>query len=138
MKNVSKIKRYLTLAEIEKVIHAIVTSKLDYCNALLNESKSATVTKLQKVQNYAARLVKNLPVNIPVTDTVLQDLHWLSIRQRTLFKVLLLVHKFFIGAAPAYFTEILIVQDSVERLLATRFMNTTGGRKSFLYTSACK
>ena len=136
LKNVSKIKRYLTLAETEKVIHAIVTSKLDYCNALLNESKSATVTKLQKVQNYAARLVKNLPGNIPVTDTVLQDLHWLSIRQRTLFKVLLLVHKFFIGASPAYFTEILIVQDSVERLLATRFMNTTGGRKSFSYTSS--
>ena len=102
---------YLTLAETEKVIHAIVTSNLDYCNALLNESKSATVTKLQKVQNYAARLVKNLPGNIPVTDTVLHDLHWLSIRQRTLFKVLLLVHKFFIGASPAYFIEILIIQD---------------------------
>ena len=135
LKNVSKIKRYLTLAETEKVIHAIVTSKFDYCNVLLNGINSTTVTKLQKVQNYAACLVTNSSFNSPVTD-VLQDLHWLSIRERTLFKVLLLVHKFFIGASAEYFTELLIVQDSAERLLVMRFMNTAAGRKSFSYASS--
>ena len=136
LKNVSKIKRYLTPAETEKVIHAIVTSKFDYCNVLLNGIKSSAITKLQKAQNYAARLVTNLPGNSRVTDNVLQNLHWLSIKERTLFKVLLMVHKFFIGAVPGYFTELLIVQDTSERLLVVRFMNTASGRKSFTYISS--
>ena len=136
LKNVSKIKRYLTLAETEKVIHAIVTSKFDYCNVLLNGIKSSAITKLQKVQNYAARLVTNLIGRSHVIDEVLQDLHWLSIRKRTLFKVLLMIHKFFIGAVPEYFTELLIVQDSCERSLVVRFMKTASGRRSFTYTSS--
>ena len=136
LKNVSKIKRYLTLAETEKVIHAIVTSKFDYCNVLLNGIKSSAITKLQKVQNYAARLVTNLIGRSHVIDEVLHDLHWLSIRKRTLFKVLLMIHKFFIGAVPEYFTELLIVQDSSERSLVVRFMKTASGRRSFTYTSS--
>ena len=53
------------------------------------------------------------------------------------FKLLLLVHKFFIGLAPQYFCEILLVKCDTERLLYLKFMNTTSGKRSFEY-AACR
>ena len=136
LKNLSKIKRYLTLEDTEKLIHAIVSSKFDYCNALLHGLKATTLVKLQKVQNYAARIARNLPSNYRITDSVLQDLHWLSVKERITFKILLLVHKFFVGIAPDYFNELLIVGDMQERLLCHHFMNTVSGMRSFSFSAS--
>ena len=49
--NISKIRNMLTLSDAEKLIHAFVTSRVDYCNSLLSgcqeqpPSKSATDSK---------------------------------------------------------------------------------------------
>ena len=51
------------------------------------------------------------------------------------FKLLLLVHKFFIGLAPQYFREMLLIKCEKERLLHLKFMNTASGKRSFEYTS---
>ena len=135
LKNVGKIRRYLTVKDAEKLIHALISSKFDYSNALFHGIKASSLKKLQKVQNYAARLVHQLPRQQPVNSEVLHDLHWLSVERRIVYKMLLLVHKFFIGIAPRYFAEILIVKDDIERLLSTPFMNTVPGRQSFSYAS---
>ena len=97
--------------------------------------KASSLKKLQKVQNYAARLVHQLPAQQPVDADVLHDLHWLSVERRIVFKLLLLVHKFFMGIAPSCFNEMLLVKDDFERLLSTPFMNTVPGRQSFSYVS---
>ena len=60
---------------------------------------------------------------------------YVNIKQRIYFKLLLLVHKFFIGLAPQYFCEILLVKCDNERLLYLKFMNTTSGKRSFEYAS---
>ena len=135
LKNVGKIRRYLSLEDAEKLIHALITSKFDYSNALLYGIKASSLKKLQKVQNYAARLVHQLPAQQPIDADVLHDLHWLSIERRIVFKLLLLVHKFFMGIAPSCFNEMLLVKDDFERLLSTPFMNTVPGRQSFSYAS---
>ena len=68
LKNIAKIKRFLTRDETEKLIHAFMTSKFDYCNALLYGVKSTSLSKLQAVQNKAARTLLSLPSHEPVTD----------------------------------------------------------------------
>ena len=135
LKNIGKIRRYLTVQDAEKLIHALISSKFDYCNALFNGIKMSSLKKLQKVQNYAARLVHQLPSHQAIDSEVLKDLHWLCVEKRIIFKLLLLVHKYFIGNAPNYFFELLIVKDDDERLLLTPFMNTIEGRRSFSYAS---
>ena len=35
LRNLSKIRKYLTLESSEIAVHAFITSKLDYCNSLL-------------------------------------------------------------------------------------------------------
>ena len=129
LRNIAKIKRYLC-----KLIHAFVSSKLDYCNSVLFGIKSVTLNKLQKVQNFAARLAVDFSRTVSV-DSVLKKLHWLNVKQRIVFKLLLLTHKFFIGIAPNYFSNLLIVKEGNERLLHTNFMNTMAGRRSFSYAA---
>ena len=106
--NIAKIKRYLFDTDAQKLIHAFISSKLDYSNAVLFGIKSSSLAKLQKVQNYAARLAVGSS-QTPIS-TVLENLHWLNINQRIVFKLLLLTHKFFIGISPFYFCDLLLIK----------------------------
>ena len=55
--NISRVRRSLTTEAARSFIHAYVTSRLDYCNSLLYKAPKTTIDRLQKVQNYAARVI---------------------------------------------------------------------------------
>ena len=57
IKQVGQIRKYLDKASTEKVIHAAISSRLDYANSLLYGSNTYHLSRLQKVQNTAARIV---------------------------------------------------------------------------------
>ena len=135
LSNIAKIKRYLTRSDTEKLVHALISTKLDYCNAILFGIKSSTLANLQAVQNRAARIVLGLHPNTSVTDEMLKDLHWLKINERIIFKLLLLTHKYFIDCAPTYFCERLIVVNEDERLLNIWYHTSASGRRSFTYAA---
>ena len=135
LKNIAKIKRYLTRAETEKLVHAFMSSKFDYCNSLFIGIKQSSLSKLQAVQNRAARIVLGLSPITTITDDMLADLHWLKIECRIIFKILLLVHKFFIKAAPEWFSRNLVVMDNDSRLLFNMNLKSKSGRRSFSYVA---
>ena len=71
LRNIRKIKRYLTSEETHKLIHAmIISSKLDYCNALLYGIKCSNIAKLQTIQSQAARIICGIPAGVSVPDSV--------------------------------------------------------------------
>ena len=135
LKNISKIRRYLSDSDAQKLVHAFVSSKLDYCNAILSGIKQTTVKKLQRVQNYAVKLACSPSQRKKNVDDILHELHWLNIKERILFKVMLLTHKYFIGHAASYFCDLLLVKDNDERSLYVKFVNTAAGKRSFAYTA---
>ncbi len=47
----------LSMSNAETLIHAFMTSRLDYCNALLGGCSARLINKLQMVQNAAARVL---------------------------------------------------------------------------------
>uniref|UniRef100_A0A3B3TA27 Reverse transcriptase domain-containing protein n=1 Tax=Paramormyrops kingsleyae TaxID=1676925 RepID=A0A3B3TA27_9TELE len=59
LRNIAKLRKMLSLCDAEKLIHAFVTSRLDYCNALLSGCPFGSLHKLQLVQNAAARVLTN-------------------------------------------------------------------------------
>ena len=80
------------------LIHAFVTSHLDYCNALLYKLPQYQYDRLQKVLNAAARVTCLIPKFGHITP-VLRELQWLLVKFRVEFKIALLVFKTFNGGA---------------------------------------
>ena len=97
----------LTEDATKTVMQSLVMSRLDYCNALLIGIQQDLIAKLQRLQNSAARIVSRTRKYEHITP-VLIKLHWLPIKFRIQFKVLLLVYKALNGLAPKYIKELLV------------------------------
>ncbi len=50
LKHISKLRSMLSMSNVEMLIHAFMTSRLDYCNALLGGCSARLINKLQMVQ----------------------------------------------------------------------------------------
>jgi hypothetical protein len=74
----------------ELLVHAFVSSRVDYCNSLLYGASTHVTRKLQAVLNTAARLITGLRRYDHITPALRDDLHWLLVKQRITYKVALL------------------------------------------------
>ena len=106
LKNISRIRRYLTPEATKLLVHAYVISRIDYANSLLFGIKNTYLRRLQTIQNHAARLIF-LSSRRHSATPLLYKLHWLPVEQRICYKILLLTHKSLYGKAPPYLTELL-------------------------------
>ena len=107
LRSIARIRRSITTTACRTIVHALVMSRLDYCNAVLYGLPDAQLQKLQLVQNAAARLVTGTHRREHITP-VLFALHWLPIRQRIQFKLLLLVYRCIHHLAPAYLMDLVV------------------------------
>ena len=101
MYNLRRIRKYLSKDNTKTLIHAFISSRVDYCNSLLYGLPEYQLNKLQRVQNMCARLICNESKYCHITP-LLVDLHWLPVKFRIEFKILLIVFKIFKGLAPSY------------------------------------
>lgn len=72
------------------LIHALVTSRLDYYNVIYVGIPLKTMWKLQLVQNTAACTILPTPWFTYVTP-LLCDLHWLPIVFKVQFKLMVII-----------------------------------------------
>ncbi len=106
LRNIAKLRNMLSVSDAEKLVHAFMTSRPDYCNALLVGCPASSISKLQIVQNVAARVFTRSRKYDHITP-ILQSLHWLPIKIRISYKILLLAYKALNDLAPAYQTNLL-------------------------------
>uniref|UniRef100_A0A8P4G3Q0 Reverse transcriptase domain-containing protein n=1 Tax=Dicentrarchus labrax TaxID=13489 RepID=A0A8P4G3Q0_DICLA len=107
LRNIRKIRHILSKTDAEKLIHAFVTSRLDYCNSLLSGCPNKSIKTLQLIQNAAARVLTGTRKRDHISP-VLATLHWLPIKCRIEFKILLLTYKALHGQAPSYLKELIV------------------------------
>lgn len=105
LRNIARIRPFLTPPDAERLIHAFVTSRIDYCNALFIGLPAKSIKRLQYIQNSAARILTYTPSGQHITG-VLYSLHWLPVQSRIVFKTLTLTYKAIHGTAPSYICDL--------------------------------
>ncbi len=106
IKNIGSIRNHLTQEATVTLVHAHVTSRLDYYNALLYDLSDKILYKVQKTQNTAPRVVTGT-YKFEHIAPVLNNLHWLPVKFRINFKILLLTFKAYHGLAPSYLCDLI-------------------------------
>ena len=104
--------RFLTSTATATLVSAFVLSRIDYCNSLLFGSTHHMTSHLQRIQNYAARVVLCLPTSSSIT-THLKSLHWLPVKVRSTYKIACLCcHS---STTPSYVADMLQKKPSCTR-----------------------
>ena len=104
LRNLATIRRFLSHKHCEILIHVFVTSRIDYCNSVLSGLPQFPCSICSKyVQNAAARLL-----TYSKYDQILKDLHWLPVKSRIEFKILILIFKVYHEIGPKYLSDSLI------------------------------
>jgi hypothetical protein len=108
---IGRLRKYLDKKSTERLVHAFVSSRIDFNNSLLYGLPSVVLAPLQRVQNSAARLITYTKRHDHISP-VLRELHWLPVRERIVFKILLITYKALHGSAPAYITELISISNN--------------------------
>ena len=77
--NIKRIRKYLSRESTEMLVHAFITSRVDYCNSLLYGLPNYQLNKLRRVLNASARVVCNAPRFCHISP-LLRGLHWLPVK----------------------------------------------------------
>jgi hypothetical protein len=103
---IGRIRRFLDRTSTERLIHALITSRLDYCNSILIHTPDYLIARLQRIHNSAARLICRTRKHEHITP-ILISLHWLPVAQRIHYKVLVISYKILNNEAPAYLSDLI-------------------------------
>ena len=106
--NMGRMKRFLTFEDRKSIVQAIVMSRIDYYNSLLYGVAATNLSKLQRVQKAAVRLVCSLPRHEHVTPSFIR-LPWPPIKFRINFKIVILCFKCIHGHAPNYLKSMVAI-----------------------------
>lgn len=115
LRTLGSIRRYLTPESCATLVHSFITAKLDYCNSLLAGVPDCQIKRLQRIQNTAARIVSRRPRREHISP-ILASLHWLPIRQRIKYKILVFVFKALHGTAPSYLCDLIHLHHPARQL----------------------
>ena len=67
LRRLASIRRFLTSIATATLVSASVLSRIDYCSSLLLGSTHDVTSNLQRMQNYAARVILRLPKSSSIT-----------------------------------------------------------------------
>ena len=106
LRRLESLRTFLTSTGTATHVSAFALSGIDYCNSLLFGSTHDVTSLLQRIQNYAARVILRLPMSSSITIH-LKSLHWLPVKVRSTYKIACLCYHCHSSTAPSYVTDML-------------------------------
>jgi len=113
IRDFARIRRYLDKSTAISLANALVSSRIDYCNSLLDSISEYDMRRLRSIQYSICRIINR--VSRYSNDRMsphLKSLHWLPIRQRIDFKWYLLIFKIIHYKLPPYFNPYFVPYSS--------------------------
>ena len=146
LRHLASIRRFLTSTATATLVSAFVLPRIDYCNSLLFGSYHDVTSHLQRMQNYAARVILRLPKSSSIT-TRLKSLHWLPVKVRSTYKIACLGYHCHSSTALSYVANMLHKKPShtrnthtslytMPRLNRPAHSKATLGDRSFSFASS--
>ena len=102
---INRIKHLLDRRTLITVINAFVFSRLFYCSTVWGNITEKNVKKLQRIQNFACRIILGLKKYDHVSDAR-ESLGWLSVQNKLLLNTVTMVHKCRNNLAPPYLSAL--------------------------------
>ena len=107
LRQLQRVRRSLDIESASTLVHAFVTSRVDYCNGLLVGAPIILMDNFQPILNAAARVVTRTPKYDPnLTRIRREDLHCLDVSDRITFKLCVSVFTCLHGLAPSYLSNL--------------------------------
>ena len=109
LSRIAKIRDSISPTVCKSLIYGLVTSRIDYGNAILFGISDRHLHRLEMVQRSAARIVMQIRRgDRQSTMTILHQLHWLPVRKLIEYKLLVLVHSALYDGTPEYLAALLL------------------------------
>ena len=138
LRNIAKMKQFLSIQQMQQLVQALVISSLDYCNSLYFGTHSRNIRLLQSIQNRACATILGLKKRDPKAIHM-KNLHWLRIPERIEFKIILTVFKSLSGLAPDYLSSLVNynnISGSRVPTLRIHVPQSKSGSRAFVYSAA--
>ena len=140
LRNIWRIRRYLTQDATKTLVHALVTSildyYLDYYNSLLYGLPTNLLAKMQRLQNACARVITRTGRRSHITP-VLKELHWLPVHRRIEYNILSHTYRAINHQSPVYLSDLLSVYRPTRSPRSESTINQNGNiwRQNFYESS---
>jgi hypothetical protein len=104
LRMIRRIRNSLDINTAKLLCNALIISRLDYCCSILNNANKSCLLKLQKVMNWAARIVMKCPRSAHITP-LLNKLKWLPFNKLIIKKVTTMTFKILNSNRPQYLRD---------------------------------
>ena len=117
IRKLSGIRTFLDKVQLHTLVCSHILNRLDYCNTLYYGLSVDSIQKLQRAQNSAIRLVEKGTASFRQSLKPLYlQLHWLHIRERIRYNIIVLVHNCLQNNGPNELRGMLCYSDSVRTM----------------------
>ena len=125
----------------QNLVCSLICSRIDYCNAVFAGLPRSTTNHLNSVLHAAARMISGCFKHDHITSVLRDELHWLPVLQRVIYKLCLITYKAINGTAPSYIAAICVpsstnqarLRSSDSRHLLLLRTKTELGKRAFAY-----
>ena len=142
MQQINRIRHLLDRKTLLLVINSFVFSKLQYCSTVWSNTSNSNIDKLQKVQNFAGRIILGLRKYDHISDG-LRSLKWLPIREKLILNDATMMHKCINKLVPDYLADMFKLRSQVHNrqtrssgALDIPLCRLSTGQRSFAFRGA--